>query len=141
MEVDKFTKTYHHKENDEIAMDDFKVDFSAAQSIFSKNPLNNADDPEKEDKKQGFFEFMFEKFEEYLDQNKKNSPFARKLKMLLHFFQIKDTLNRLNKINSSVDELVNLKVPFGEQQKRYEILSNRLIRANYLHSQIKKELS
>ena len=84
---------------------------------------------------------MFEKFEEYLDKNKKNSPLARKLKMLIHFFQIKDTLSRLNKINSSVDERVNLKVPFGGQQKRYEILSNRLIRANYLHSQIKKELS
>ena len=134
--MDKFTKTYHQKENDEVAMDDFKVDFSAAQSIFSRNPLNSADDPEKEENSQGFFEFMFEKFE-----NKKNSPLARKLKMLIHFFQIKDTLSRLNKINSSVDELVNLKVPFGEQQKRYEILSNRLIRANYLHSQIKKELS
>lgn len=141
MEVDKFTKTYHQKENDEVAMDDFKVDFSAAQSIFARNPLNPADDPEFEEKKQGFFEFMFEKFDEYLDKNKKSSPLARKLKMLIHFFQIKDTLNRLNKINSSVDELVNLKVPFGEQQKRYEILSNRLIRANYLHSQIKKELS
>lgn len=141
MEVDKFTKTYHQKENDEVAMDDFKVDFSAAQSIFSRNPLNSAVDPEKEENSQGFFEFMFEKFEEYLDKNKKNSPLARKLKMLIHFFQIKDTLSRLNKINSSVDELVNLKVPFGEQQKRYEILSNRLIRANYLHSQIKKELS
>ena len=80
MEVDKFTKTYHHKENDEIAMDDFKVDFSAAHSIFSKNPLNPADDPESEEKKQGFFEFIFEKFNEYLDKNKKNSPFARKLK-------------------------------------------------------------
>ena len=48
MEVDKFTKTYHQKVNDEVAMDDFKVDFSAAQSIFSINPLNSADEPEKE---------------------------------------------------------------------------------------------
>lgn len=138
--MDKFTKTYHQKENDEIAMDDFVVDFSAP-SVFMNNPLNSADCPENEEKKPGFFELLFAKLDEYLDKNKKNSPFARKLKMIIHFFKIKDTLNRLNKINSSVDELVNLKVPFGEQQKRYEILSNRLIRANYLHSQIKKELS
>ena len=53
---------------------------------------------------------------------------------------VRDTLGRLDKINKSVDELVKMKVPFGEQEQRYETLINHLSRAGALHSQIMKEL-
>ena len=49
-------------------------------------------------------------------------------------------IGRLDKINKSVDELVKMRVPFGEQEARYETLVNHLSRAGVLHSQILKEL-
>lgn len=62
------------------------------------------------------------------------TPLARSL-------MVRDTLGRLNKINKSVDELVNMQVPFGEQEERYETLVTHLSRAGALHSQIMKELN
>ena len=54
---------------------------------------------------------------------------------------VRDTLGKLDKINKSVDELVKMQVPFGEQEVRYEKLVNHLSRAGALHSQIMKELN
>lgn len=49
---------------------------------------------------------------------------------------IKDALNSLNTINSSVDELIKMQTPYGEENYRYEQLTAFLNKANYLHSQI-----
>lgn len=73
--------------------------------------------------------------------------FLRTSKLLQHFtplvrsLMVRDTLGRLNKINKSVDELVNMQIPFGEQEERYETLVTHLSRAGALHSQIMKELN
>ena len=61
------------------------------------------------------------------------TPFVRSM-------AVRDTIGRLDKINKSVDELVSMRVPFGEQEARYETLVNHLSRAGILHSQILKEL-
>jgi hypothetical protein len=49
-------------------------------------------------------------------------------------------LNTLNAINSDVDELINLDVPYGEQSDKYKMLCENLVKANQIHSQIRKEI-
>lgn len=71
----------------------------------------------------------------------RRSKFLRKYTPLVKAMMVKDTLGKLDKINKSVDELVKMKVPFGEQEERYETLVNHLSRAGALHSQILKELN
>ena len=68
----------------------------------------------------------------------KNSALARPFKPVMNFFKVKETLNRLDKINKSVDELVNMQVPFGEGEQRYQALANHLTRATYLQNKIEK---
>lgn len=139
--MDKFTKNKTVRLDDEVCADDFKVDFSYADSVFAKSPAVEIIESEKPALKPTIVDKLFEKLENFLDKKKSSSPAAKRFKVMLKFFKVKDTLGRLNKINRSVDELVNLKVPFGEESKRYEILANRLIRANHLHAEIQKELS
>lgn len=54
--------------------------------------------------------------------------------------KIKETINRLNSINNDVDELINSSVPFGEIPDKYKILSENLMKANNINSQIRKEI-
>jgi len=70
----------------------------------------------------------------------KNSKFLKSFKPIMRAILVRDTINRLNKINKSVDELVNMKVPFGEQEEKYNALINHLSRATALHAQIRKEI-
>ena len=139
MQKDRFTNN-NIKLDDGVEFSDFKIDLST-DTVFTKNPINTNIEPEEKIIKKGWFDKIYEQFESFIDKTSANSNFAKRIKVVLKFFKIKDTLGRLNKINESVDELVSLKVPFGEQNKRYEILANRLIRANHLHTQIQKELS
>lgn len=67
------------------------------------------------------------------------SVFEKPFKPVLNFFKVKETLGRLNKINKSVDELVSMQVPFGENEQRYQALAKHLTRANYLQNKIEKE--
>lgn len=69
-----------------------------------------------------------------------HSKFLKNFTPLVKALMVRDTLGRLNKINKSVDELVKMHVPFGEQEQRYETLVNHLSKAGALHSQILKEL-
>ena len=69
-----------------------------------------------------------------------HSKFIRQFTPLVKAIMVRDTLGRLDKINKSVDELVKMHVPFGEQDARYETLANHLSKAGALHSQILKEL-
>lgn len=70
----------------------------------------------------------------------KNSKFLRKYTPIVRSIMMRDTLNKLNKINQSVDQLVKMKVPFGEQEERYQTLINHLSKANALHTQIEREI-
>lgn len=54
---------------------------------------------------------------------------------------MKDALEKLSNINSSVDELVKLQVPYGETIKRYEKLTAYLNKANVIHSQMTKNMN
>lgn len=70
----------------------------------------------------------------------KNSKFLGKYTPFARAIMIRETINKLNKINNSVDELVKMKVPFGEQEEKYNTLVNHLQRAGSLHAKILKEL-
>ena len=70
----------------------------------------------------------------------RQSKFLRKFTPLMKALYARDTLDKLDKINKSVDQLVKMKVPFGEQEAKYQILINHLSKANALHAQISKEL-
>lgn len=54
---------------------------------------------------------------------------------------MKEALSSLSGINLSVDELVNLKIPYGETDSRYEKLTAYLNKANVIHSQISKNVN
>lgn len=51
-----------------------------------------------------------------------------------------DTLEKLSAINKNVDELIEMRVPYGEKNTNYEKLTNYLYQANRLHSQISQTL-
>lgn len=70
----------------------------------------------------------------------RRSKLIRKFTPIVRSMMVRDTLGKLDKINKSVDELVKMQVPFGEQEARYETLVNHLSRAGALHSQILREL-
>jgi len=54
---------------------------------------------------------------------------------------LKEALENLGNINSSVDELIKMQVPYGETVNRYEKLTAYLNKANVIHSQISKNMN
>lgn len=54
--------------------------------------------------------------------------------------KIKETIKTLSTINNDMDELIRLSYPYGESDK-YKMLSETIIKANNIHSRIKKEIS
>ena len=76
----------------------------------------------------------------YLKSLLLHTKILKNFKPLARAIAVRDTIGKLNKINKSVDELVKMKVPFGEQEEKYEVLVNHLQKAGTLHSQILKEL-
>lgn len=53
---------------------------------------------------------------------------------------MKDALEKLSSINLSVDELVNMQIPYGENLNRYEKLTAYLNKANVIHSKISHDM-
>lgn len=53
---------------------------------------------------------------------------------------MKEALEKLSSINTNVDELIKLQVPYGETPKRYEKLTAYLNKANVIHSQISHDI-
>lgn len=53
---------------------------------------------------------------------------------------MKEALDNLSGINASVDELINMKIPYGETVTRYEKLTAYLNRANAIHSRISRNM-
>lgn len=51
-----------------------------------------------------------------------------------------DSLEQLSEISKSVDELIDMNVPYGEKAKNYEKLTSYLSQANLIHSKIAKSL-
>ncbi len=54
--------------------------------------------------------------------------------------KLSNSLDTLQSINKNIDELIDMKVPFGEQTQNYEKLTAYLSRANKIHSQISKSM-
>ncbi len=52
-----------------------------------------------------------------------------------------DSLEMLSGINKSVDELIEMKVPYGESLENYQKLTTYLYKANKIHSQILKSMN
>ncbi len=54
---------------------------------------------------------------------------------------LSDSLEMLSGINKSVDELIDMKVPYGEHLENYQRLTSYLYKANRIHSQILKSMN
>ena len=50
--------------------------------------------------------------------------------------ELKRSLTKLENINKSVDELVNLNIPYGENVNKYEQLSKYIIKANNIQNEL-----
>lgn len=70
----------------------------------------------------------------------KNSGIINAFSPVAGFLRTKETLNRLDRINKSVDGLITSNTPFGENEQRYKLLVNQLTQANRLQNEIKKEI-
>jgi len=63
---------------------------------------------------------------------------SKKLKIAA---QISESLDILHGINRSVDELIEMKVPYGENAENYRKLTSYLYRANKVHAQILRAMN
>lgn len=52
--------------------------------------------------------------------------------------ELKTSLNKLENINRSVDELISMNIPYGENINKYEQLSKYIIKANEIQGQLSK---
>lgn len=66
---------------------------------------------------------------------------AKLSKKFNSIMMLSDSLEMLSGINKSVDELIEMKVPYGEHIENYEKLTNYLYKANKIHSQILKSMN
>lgn len=57
-------------------------------------------------------------------------------KSLSTIFELKKTLQKLEHINKSVDELMSMNIPYGENINKYDQLSKYIIKANSIQSEI-----
>ncbi len=65
---------------------------------------------------------------------------ARMSKKVKSILDLSDSLDTLTSINENVDELIAMKVPYGETKANYEKLTNYLYRANRIHAEINKKM-
>lgn len=65
---------------------------------------------------------------------------ARVSKKINSVVTLSDSLEQLSEISKSVDELIDINVPYGEKVQNYEKLTEYLNQANVIHSKISKTL-
>lgn len=157
----------NHQPIETIAIEDIDVDLSSKQNVFSQpipknikskgtNPikrLNTYDNdflPQEDvsnqiQKSNNIFKHSdFSQFSNHLMAAFKglitNTPVINYFIMKDRQSKLKQTLNKLNSINSDVDELINLSVPFGEKTDKYKMLCENLVKANQIHAQIRREI-
>mgnify|MGYP002853898295 CR=1 FL=1 len=56
------------------------------------------------------------------------------------FSEIKNSLKKLENINKNVDELISMKIPYGEAAEKYEQLTKYITKANFIQSEISKHV-
>ena len=54
--------------------------------------------------------------------------------------QLSSSLETLSSINSNIDDLIEMKVPYGEHKQNYEKLTAYLNKANKIHAEISKSM-
>jgi peptide subunit release factor 1 (eRF1) len=59
-------------------------------------------------------------------------------RQLSSIFELKKTLAKLENLNRSVDELMSLNIPYGENINKYEQLSKYIIKANSIQAEISR---
>ena len=59
---------------------------------------------------------------------------------LTSVIELKKSLVKLENLNKSVDELMGMNIPYGENYNKYEQLSKYIIKANSIQSQITKQI-
>lgn len=65
---------------------------------------------------------------------------AKVSKKINSVITLSDSLEQLSQISKSVDELVEMNVPYGEKVQNYEKLTEYLNQANMIHSKISKSM-
>ena len=65
---------------------------------------------------------------------------ARLSKKIKSVVTLTDSLEQLSQISQSVDELIEMNVPYGEKMQNYEKLTGYLNQANKIHTKIAKSL-
>ena len=65
---------------------------------------------------------------------------ARVSKKVKSVVALSDSLDKLSEISKSVDELIDMNVPYGEKSQNYEKLTEYLNQANKIHSKITKSI-
>lgn len=55
--------------------------------------------------------------------------------------EVRNSLERLENINKSVDELMSMQIPYGEANYRYDILSKYISKANSIQAEISKYIN
>ena len=65
---------------------------------------------------------------------------ARISKKVNSVVTLSDSLEQLSEISKSVDELIDMNVPYGEKVQNYEKLTEYLNQANLIHSKISKSM-
>ena len=66
---------------------------------------------------------------------------ARVSKKVNSVVTLSDSLEQLSEISRSVDELIDMNVPYGEKVQNYEKLTEYLKQANMIHSKISKSMT
>lgn len=69
-----------------------------------------------------------------------NSLLEKLPKKILSLLELKNSLNKLENINKSVDDLMTMNIPYGENYNKYEQLSKYIIKANSIQSKISRNL-
>ncbi len=62
-------------------------------------------------------------------------------KKITAIVEIKDSLGKLANINKSVDNLISMNIPYGENIDKYKQLSRYIIKANSIQSEISKQIN
>lgn len=82
---------------------------------------------------------IFKNFQNKLS-NTSEIILANMPKSVSSIFELKKALNKLENINRSVDELITMNIPYGENVDKYTQLSKFIIKANSIQAEISKHL-
>lgn len=63
---------------------------------------------------------------------------AKMPKQFTSIIELRKSLNKLENLNKSVDELMSMNIPYGENFNKYEQLSKYIIKANSIQSEISR---